>query len=409
MKKQKTIIFILLVFFLQASFTAQAFEDDLEFLKKLVLISSGTKNSQGVNQVQNLIESELKSLGFKTTFKDNPSKTKKSGKLLIGTFPGKSEKYITFVMHADTVFEANSGFAGFRVSEDKKAVSGPGVIDDKGGIVVALKGIQDFLKQNSKPNYSLRVLVSPVEEIGASGFYDDYRKFSKDSIMVLGFEPALSDGSIIESRRGNRWYHIKVEGKEAHAGRAHKQGVNACHELAMKIDKLQKITDYNKDVTVSIGHIEGGKDKFNIVCGFAEAKIDVRASSFTAFDETHKKIDAILKSSLVKSQDGSEPTKTTYSIADDCPPFSVTNTSKPWLQKYLTILKSVEGKEVKSNKSGGAADSNYMSREGLIIIDGLGAKGDGLHTKDETLTISSLKTRSMALAQFLSTVNESDL
>lgn len=407
MRKYVIVILILVTLLLQISFTAQAFDNDLEFLKKLVLISSGTKNFQGVNQVQKLIEKELKSLGFKTILKENPSITKQSGKLLLGTLKGKSDKFITFVMHADTVFEAGNGFSGFKISKDQKTVSGPGVIDDKGGIVIALKGIKQFLKSHSQPKYSLRVLVSPVEEIGASGFYDDYRKFSKDSIMLLGFEPALSDGSIIESRRGNRWYHIKIEGKEAHAGRAHKQGVNACYELAMKIDKLQKLTDYSQDVTVSIGHIEGGKDKFNIVCGFAEAKIDVRASRFTDFDNVHKKIDTILKSPIVKSHDGSAITKTKYKIADDCPPFSVTGVSKPWLERYLVILKSIEGKDIQSKKSGGAADSNYMSRKGLIIIDGLGATGDGLHTKNETLRISSLKTRSNALAQFLVFVNGS--
>lgn len=391
---------LLFLFILPSGF---AIDKDTLFLEKLVYINSGTNNTVGVNNVQKRVKERLENMGFTTVFKTNPKDN--TGDLLVATRKGQSKQFITLVMHADTVFEPDSKFSRLIYLSDGKSVTGPGVIDDKGGIIVALNGLEDFLSKNPTPKYSLRVLVSPIEEMGAGGFYEDYRNFSKDSFMVLGFEPALEDGSIIESRRGNRWYHIKITGQEGHAGRAHKESINACHELSIKTDKIQQLTDYNKDLTASIGHLEGGKDKFNIVCGFAEAKIDVRASDFKTFSDTHQKILGILNTNFVKSHTTQATTKTSFTIADDCPPFSATAASKPWIETYLSIVKEIEGKEISAKKSGGAADTNYMSRKGLIIIDGLGAIGSGLHTDKETLLISSLKTRSQALSLFLEKVN----
>ena len=384
-------------FFLTLSFiliTSPSFAaiNSQALLKDLVMQPSGSKNTAGVQKVLSRVKRELEVLGFNAKYRTMG----KHGPMLLAEKSGAKREFITFVMHADTVYE-NSNVQW--VEKDGK-VHAPGVVDDKGGIVVALKGLELYLKDNN-PKYSLRIVVSPSEEIGSPGYLDDFRQFGKDSFMVLGFESALADGSIIESRRGDRWYHIKVSGKEAHAGRGHQEGVNACHELSIKLDKLQKLTDYSKNVTVSIGHMEGGKDKFNIVCGHAEAKVDTRFADMQSSLDLHGQIDAILKQTFVKAADGGEPTTTTYELADDCPAFSKTKVSGPYIEAYTKIASEIEGAPVGSGKSGGAADTNYMSRPGLIVIDGLGAKGGNIHTKEEFIELSSLKTRSEALAKFL--------
>ncbi len=382
-------------------------DDRLELLRRLVEINSGTKNISGVNQVQRLLRPELNKIGFTTSLIPNPKGPDVSGELLLGTIAGKSPKFITFVTHADTVFEPRSTFQKFLLSEEGNKAVGPGVIDDKGGIVVAMKGIAKYLSSGQTPLFSLRFLCAPSEETGSHGFWESFAGYGKDSIMVLGFEPSLDNGSIIESRRGNRWYHIEVEGKEGHAGRAHRQGINAGHELAIKLDELQRLTDYKKDVTVSISSLSGGTDKYNVICGHAEAKIDARFSERKAGDKLHAKIVNILKKVNVRSADGKKPSKTKFRVDNDCPAFSTSSQSVPLIKEYLAIVKKIEGKGVKSEPSGGAADANGMSRDGLIIIDGLGASGGGMHTLQEFVKVSSLYTRAEALAQFLSHSSDS--
>ena len=66
-----------------------------------------------MNRVQERIAERLKKLGFEVQFMPNPLGENRSGKLLLATRIPKSAKdprFVTLVMHADTVFEPESGF-----------------------------------------------------------------------------------------------------------------------------------------------------------------------------------------------------------------------------------------------------------------------------------------------------------
>ena len=361
-------------------------------LKKLVEISSSAEDTTGVGKIQNWIKAELKQIGF--------SVEDRSDLLIVAKLPGvkTDAKIITVLVHADTVFDKKSDFKGFKESDDGKMAYGPGVIDDKGGIVIAIEGLRRFLKSH-KLNYTLQFVSSPSEEIGSPGFTDRFKELAKTSWMILNFEPTLEDGSLVHTRRGNRWYQITVTGKEAHSGRSHKEGINACHALASALSEISKFTNYKNDVTVSIGRMEGGKDKFNIVCGQAQAKVDTRFSSILERDKLHQKIEKVLKNLTVKGA------QATYELVDDCPPFSVTPRTTPYLNKYIDVVKKIEGINISSGKSGGTADSNYFSTNESIILDGLGPIGGKMHTPEEFIVLSSLDTRSEAFNLFLQLLN----
>lgn len=357
-----------------------------ENLKALVEINSGTANTGGVDRVQAWIAGELKKLGFEVETG--------ADRVLVGTLKGTDPRTITFLVHADTVFEPASAFKKFEFRPDGLTASGPGVIDDKGGVVVALSGLKKYLAA-SKNKFTLRFVSTPAEESGSPGLDDRFKNFSEDTWILLGFEPGLDDGSVVNQRRGNRWYKITSLGKEAHAGRAHKDGRNACVDLAAKLAKISTFTDYARNVTVSVGHMTGGQDKFNIVCGSAEAKVDTRFASVKERDRLHQKITAVLKEKVV---DG---VTTTFEIANDSTPFSANKKSEPLIAKYLEAIQSVEGRAVKATLSGGAGDTNGFSRPGLVILDGLGPYGGKMHTEGEFITLSSLETRAEALSRFL--------
>jgi len=368
-----------------------------QLLQRLVDISSGSENTAGVDRVQQVVAAEVGAMGFQTTLESNPAPGSHTGKMLIATKKGTDPAYITLITHADTVFEKSSGFEGFKVSPDGKTAHGPGVADDKGGLVVALSGLRQYLATKPTPHYSLRLLVSPSEETGTVGFIPDFKRFSRDSVMVLGFEPSVG-GAIIDSRRGNRWYHIHVQGKEAHG--ADRSGLNACVELAMKLERLYQLNDPASNITVSIGHMEGGKDKYNIVCGEASAKVDSRFADPTSSETLRRQFDSILDAHLVKGRKGLIAT-TTYEIADESPSFPANEVSRPYVHKYTELISAVEKSPCHSRISVGSADSNYFYRDGLVIMDGLGPEGEGEHTSEERVSMSSLVTRSQAFAQFL--------
>lgn len=404
MNMKKTILSICTVCILVISFfnfadqahASTASNTSIERLKEIVAINSGSANIAGVQKVLNTIKPWFEELGFQVEFKKNPEGDSVSAPMLIATYAGSNPEQITFVMHADTVFEPSSPFQKMKMLDDH-TLKGPGVIDDKGGIIVFLEAMKEYLgplqAAGQKPKFTLVAEVTPNEEVGAIGWWKTFESMSKNSWLALGLEPSFNQGGIVEGRKGNVWYEIKVKGKEAHAGVDHAKGINACDILADKVSRLKKLTDYQKNITVSVGHIEGGQDKFNIVCGWAKANLDTRVPNPNARSQLNSKIEAILKDPQVE-----------FKIVDETAPMSTNAVSKPLIKRYLDLIKKVEGKQYQSYVSGGVGDANHFSREGIAIIDGLGPIGSGMHTEEEQIDLMSIASRAKILANFLNTL-----
>ena len=391
-------VFLLTLF---APIPAFSSETDVAFLKKLVEINSGSQNFDGVREVQKLVEAELTQLGFSTSYIPNPMGASQSASLLVGILKGKrQDRYITLITHADTVFEPDSGFLHF--SDDGKVLKGPGVGDDKAGIVIALSALKQFLAHQKELPFSIRFVNSASEEASSVGFETIFKSMGADSVMALGFEDSLADGSIAEGRNGIAKYEIHVKGKEAHSGSNHQDGANACVELSMKLVALSKLTDYKKGITVNAGYMTGGTGKFNIVCGSADAKLEIRFKNIADMNATKEKAEKILKTTLIVSDNGHIPTMTEYKEDGGKIPFSMNEKTKPFIGKYLEIVSRIESHKIFSKHLGGVADINYMANPNLIAIDDLGPIGGAAHTKDEHILKSSIETRAKAFNEFLS-------
>ncbi len=378
-----TLLFILL-------FSTNLFANrEVNRLTELVNMNSGSANIKGVLEIQKKIKPWFESLGFSVSLIDNPDGEKVSAPLLVAEMKGEKPETITFIMHADTVFEPSSAFQK-AVIKDEHFMYGPGVMDDKGGIVVILKAMEDYFSKSKTPKYTLRILVSPNEELGSIGWWKTFQDYGQKSWLILGLEPGYDDYGIVHGRKGNIWYEIRVKGKEAHAGRDHKEGINACQILADKMVEIKKLTDYKKNITTSFGRIEGGQDKYNIVCGEALGKLDIRVPDLENFKSIKAKMASVLKHPQIS-----------FTITDETAPFNVNKLSRPIVQKYLDGIYKVEGKKVISHSSGGVGDVNHFSREGVIILDGLGPVGGHAHTEKEFLDLRTIETRSKILTEFL--------
>ncbi|HHW4681537.1 MAG TPA: M20/M25/M40 family metallo-hydrolase, partial [Xylella taiwanensis] len=137
----------------------------LELLERLVNINSGTANNEGVKKVGELIRPEFESMGFKTEWVDLPSSMKHAGSL-VATHRGAGKRML-LIGHLDTVFPANSAFQSFILSSDKKSATGPGVIDDKGGIVTLLYALKALDQADKLKNANITVVLTGDEEQAA--------------------------------------------------------------------------------------------------------------------------------------------------------------------------------------------------------------------------------------------------
>ncbi|MBL7687606.1 MAG: M20/M25/M40 family metallo-hydrolase [Bdellovibrionaceae bacterium] len=376
-----------------------------QLLKKLVNQPSPTAVQNQVRETHAIIANELQQLGFQINWHRDPSG--KTDDLLIAEKPSPTRKndFVTFVSHIDTVLSVNDagpyreGHSQIDNQAPVRLAHGAGIIDNKGGLVVLIESLREYLSETHEPPIGLRVVSSPDEETGSTAWHRLYQDIGTKSVAVLGFEPALEDGSIITSRRGNRWYNIHIQGIEAHAGRCRGEELNAAHEAATLITSLvnevqklkkQQGTPPGEGLSLHVGHIEGGRGKHNIVCGEVHIKLDTRFSSFHERDLIHH----LVIDTLAKIN------RSTFEIVDDCPPFDSDAQYGDVITQLLVTLSESEGRSIQAVKAGGAGDVNHMSRPGLFIMDGLGPVGGRMHTVEEYIELESLGTRITALSRW---------
>ncbi|MFM8375606.1 MAG: M20/M25/M40 family metallo-hydrolase, partial [Phenylobacterium sp.] len=120
--------------------TVDAGQDrQLALLEELVAINSGTMNLQGVESVGRRVAREFEALGFEVRWVPM-AETGRAGHLVAAHKGDGKGRRMLLIGHLDTVFEPDSPFKGYVRNGD--TVTGPGVNDMKGGIVVMVGALQ---------------------------------------------------------------------------------------------------------------------------------------------------------------------------------------------------------------------------------------------------------------------------
>ena len=78
------------------------------------------------------------------------------------------------------------------------------------------------------------------------------------------------------SRKGVSEAQLIVHGRASHAGLAPEKGINAIHELAAQITRIEKWNDLRRGITINADVVSGGS-RANVVADRAEATLDLRA------------------------------------------------------------------------------------------------------------------------------------
>lgn len=139
--------------------------EQLQLLKTLVNINSGTASAPGVRRTGELLRPEFERLGFHTRWAELPAAMKHAGSL-VATHDGKGTRLL-LIGHLDTVFPKDGPFQTFTLSTDGKTATGPGVIDDKGGIVTLLYALKALDHTGELKDASITVVLTGDEELSA--------------------------------------------------------------------------------------------------------------------------------------------------------------------------------------------------------------------------------------------------
>src|SRR3546814_13705623 len=116
---------------------------------------------------------------------------------LIATHAGKPDtKRLLLIAHLDTVFEPDSPFQRFERMGDK--AKGPGVGDDKGGMVVAIAALRAMHKAGTLKGANIEFHMTGDEEDTGHP-----QAVARADLIAAGKRAAVALGRSEESRVGN--------------------------------------------------------------------------------------------------------------------------------------------------------------------------------------------------------------
>jgi glutamate carboxypeptidase len=363
--------------------------ESLKLLERLVNIDSGTANEAGLNQVGAIVAEQLKALGARVeTVSAAPAK----GNNIIATLTGTGKARILLMAHMDTVFKDGAAAAKPFYIKDGRAY-GPGVMDDKGGIVAAIHALKILQQMNFKDYGSITLLLNTNEETGSTGTRALIEKMAKDSDVTLNLEAGRPADGLVVWRKGSGTAVIDVKGRAAHAGVAPETGRNAATELAHQVLQMQKLGDPQTQTTVNFTVFKTGEAK-NVIPDAASAYGDLRVAVPEEFDRVEKDMARIAATRLVPD------TQEQTSVVRGFPPMPKNEKSDALAGKAQAIYAEL-GKKLTLEGSGGAADASLSAGVGTPTLDGFGIVGGNIHTPDEYAEVESVVPRVYLLARML--------
>jgi glutamate carboxypeptidase len=383
------------------------------------MVSHADEATAWLADKQRSMEDALAPLVEENSYTENPEGGRKTGALLQALFgiPGleiavrASERYadhlvlrsrpqqpnrgaVALVGHLDTVFPPGT-FEGFR--RDGALLRGPGVLDMKGGLVVAAYALKALAATGGLDAVvPVRMVVVSDEEVGSVEGAGVIGAAVTGAAVALVFEAGRAGDTLITRRKGVAFVTLVVHGRAAHAGNAHKEGANAIWAAARFVDAVQALTDYGRGLTVNVGRIAGGETT-NTVPDRAEVHVDarfcVRADGEQVVAAMHR-----IAAEVAASVPG---TRVEMHGGVLRPPLERTDASAALLAEYAAAarLHGLGGDE--APLIGGGSDASTTSVLGIPTIDGLGPRGAGFHTKDEHIEAASLVPKAQALARFI--------
>src|SRR5258708_10526744 len=181
---------------------------------------------------------------------------------------------ILFSGYYGTVYGADHSFQ-VCMDMDANTLTGPGVADMKGGIVVMLAALQTLEASPHRSQLGWEVILSTDEEIGSTGSAELLAEAAKRHHFGLVFEPCRENGNLVKSRKGTGIFVFTVHGRSAHAGRDPEAGRNAILALSEFLLQADPAVHVLPGVMINMGRIEGG-GAVNVVPDFAQAEANIR-------------------------------------------------------------------------------------------------------------------------------------
>jgi len=362
----------------------------LDLLEQVVNVDSGTGDVAGGRKVAGLLVPRLKALGMdvETVAAEAPDLPEN----IVATLKGTGRGRILMIGHIDTVFGPGTVAKWpFRIADDR--ATGPGVSDEKGGVIEGLYALQILHDLGFKNFGRITFLIETSEERGSPGTKALINRLVADADVELNLEPGDPPDSATVWRKGSTTFHIDVKGRAAHAGVAPQDGRNAAVELIHQVQADDVFPKSGEGLTANLTLIDAGSRE-NIIPEHASAAINVRVRDKTDFE----RVEQTFRANAARTQ--VPDTTVTVSRTPAYPPLA-TNPGTDALAARAEAIYAGIGRKLGRGGNGGASESALAYEAGVPALDGLGPVGGGFHSDKEFLDLKTLTPRLYLLTKLL--------
>ncbi|MEY4241056.1 MAG: hypothetical protein RJA14_752 [Pseudomonadota bacterium] len=385
----------------------------IALLETLVNQNSGTLNLPGVRLVGDRVRAELEPLGFTVRWVDM-AETGRAGHL-IATHEGPGRN-VLLIGHLDTVFEADNPFQRFERTGMR--ATGPGVGDDKGGVVVIIAALRAMQAAGTLDDANVTVFLTGDEErIGAplAIARRDLIEAGRTAAFALEFENLAvedeADFGTIARRSSSNWT-LTTTGRTGHSSGVFNDalGYGAIYELARILDSFRRELP-EPNLTYNVGVVAGGtpaaidaegfnvtaSGKTNIVASTAIARGDLRTLTREQDERVRARMQAIVAENLPRTDAELIFGEGGY------PPMAPSEGNRALLARLNAVNRDLGLPEMAEYDPArrGAADSGFVAGD-VDTLGGLGMAGGNAHADGEWVDLDSLVRQAQRAAVLIS-------
>lgn len=374
-------------------------DEMLEKWKQLVNLEGRFDEKENMEKVQAWLRQEMEAEDFRCwTVPSRPDRCSVLLGVLGEECPGKP---VVFAGHIDTVHPKGSfGRDDPFYIEDGKAF-GPGTVDMKGGVIIALYVVKALNSIGWKER-PVKFIFAAEEEGDHVGTDVDllFTDECHGALCAFNMETGHISNSLCVGRKTQYSFFATVHGKGGHAGNEFTKGHNALHEAVLKIADMIQLTDLEKGTTVTASVMHCGSNTSSIpdLCDFA---LDVRVCNEAEGQRIRKEIDAIMKHTYVPG------TTTEYRL--DMAKLHAFEPNEKILALFDFVNKIAQenGFEPFGKITlGGASDTGSIVRADIPALCSCGVTGEFNHNRREYAVVQSLFDRAKIYAMTVLSLNK---
>ena len=374
-----------------AQFLRPRISEMLAELRDLVECESSSLEKEPADRCCTLLAAKFRSRGARV---ERLPQKHRGDHLRVTWQPGRGRMagQLMVLGHYDTVYATGTlGKMPFRVRSGK--AYGPGAFDMKGGLVQALFALEALQSLRSAQNKRIVFIWNSDEEIGSDSSRKLIENEARRSDAVFVLEPSLGPRGLLKTaRKGVGEAELIVHGRASHAGLASNEGINAVHEIARQISRIESWNDLHRGISVNADIIEGGT-RTNVIAERARAVIDLRALRLSDMRSVEKRLHSLRpfhRGARLEVRGGFNRAPLERKVTGA-------------LFARAKSLAAQMGLTLGEATAGGGSDGNLTGALGVPTLDGLGAVGEGAHSSREHLVIRAMPQRASLLAALLAT------